>query len=265
MDYKLIAADMDGTLLDPAGQITPATAAAIRRAMDAGVRFCVSTGRPLQGIAKYGRDLPFNAPAIAYNGAVVADVATGQVLFSRQLERADAQKILLLGDGLQTTMCIWSRDRLYCNVCNDRTARYQTISGVEPIQTTDYASVLEQGITKILWYDAPEAWEAYRPHLQAAGFGQVTYCTSQPMFLEFFHSAVSKAAAMEFLGRHYGICREEMIAIGDGMNDLAMIEYAGLGVAMDNAPPEVKTAAQYVTASNRDDGVAQVIHTFILK
>ena len=80
MDYKLIAADMDGTLLDPAGQITPATAAAIRRAMEAGVRFCVSTGRPLQGIAKYGRELPFHAPIIAYNGAVVADVATGRLL-----------------------------------------------------------------------------------------------------------------------------------------------------------------------------------------
>jgi hydroxymethylpyrimidine pyrophosphatase-like HAD family hydrolase len=85
-----------------------------------------------------------------------------------------------------------------------------------------------------------------------------------PFFLEFVDQKVSKAIALEKMGEFYGIRREEMIAIGDGFNDLPMIEYAGLGVAMDNAPAEVKNAADYITLSNDEDGVAKVIDLFVL-
>ena len=263
MGYKMIAVDMDGTLLNDAGQITPVTAAAIVRAMAAGVVFSISTGRPIQGIEKYNHILHLNAPVIAYNGAMVVDPQTKQVLFQQGLEKDDARRILALGNALGTTMCIWSANRLYGNVLNDKIHDYKKLSGVEPLLVEDYEALLEQGITKILWYDTVEKLAKYQQMLGEMAFDSVTYCTSKPVFLEFFNSKVSKAKAMEFIGGLYQIRREEMIAIGDGLNDLSMIEYAGLGVAMGNAHPAVKEIAGYVTASNEEDGIAQVIQEFI--
>ena len=261
----MIAVDMDGTLLNDRGEITPVTAAAICRAMDAGVVFSISTGRPLQGIEKYREILPLKDPVIAYNGAMVVDPQTKQVLLHQGLEREDARKILELGNALGTTMCIWSANQLYGNVLNERIHDYKKLSGVEPLLVENYDALLDQGITKILWYDTVEALAGYQALLAETQLDSVTYCTSKPVFLEFFNSRVSKAKAMEFIGRLYQIPREAMIAIGDGRNDLPMIEYAGLGVAMGNACQEVKALAQYVTASNEADGIAQVVDTFVLK
>ena len=125
-------------------------------------------------------------------------------------------------------------------------------------------ALVKKGVTKILWYDEAEKIKIFQETLQKESFNEVTFCTSKPEFLEFFNSGVSKAAAMEFLGKLYGINREEMIAIGDGDNDLAMIEYAGLGISMENGSEKVKKAAGYITASNDQNGVALAIEKFIL-
>ena len=129
---------------------------------------------------------------------------------------------------------------------------------------TDFNRVLQQGITKILWYDNPEVLEQYISQLKDENFQHTTFTKSRAYFLEFFSNKVSKAVAMEKLGEYYGIKQEEMIAIGDQTNDLPMIEYAGLGVAMANAVDKVKEAADYITLSNNDAGVAHTINKFIL-
>ncbi len=265
MKYKLIAADMDGTLLNNAGEITPRTVERIHQAMEAGVLFSISTGRPIQGVTKYDRVLNLNAPVITYNGAMIVEPRSGRILFEQGLLREDARRILELGNRRRTTMCIWSANRLYGNVLDDRIHDYKKLSGVEPLLVEDYEKLLDQGITKILWYDDREKLVQWQQELRQEAFESVTYCTSKPVFLEFFNSRVSKARAMEFIGELCHISRQEMIAIGDGLNDLAMIEYAGLGVAMDNAHPTVKAAAGYVTASNEDDGVAQALEALVLK
>lgn len=264
MSYKLIAADMDGTLLNNAGEITPLTACAVNRAIDAGVLFCVSTGRPIQGVDKFKSVLNLRAPAITYNGAMIVDTVTHEILFEQGLEREDAKKILELGDKLKTTMCIWSGNQLYGNVLDERIHDYKKLSGVEPVLAEDYDVLLEQGITKILWYDERELIEKYQKDMADIDFASVTYCTSKPVFLEFFNSKVSKARAMEWIGEKFGIKRSEMIAVGDGLNDLPMIEYAGLGVAMENAAQAVKDSAQYITLSNENDGIAKMIEEFDL-
>ena len=145
---------------------------------------------------------------------------------------------------------------------------YETPHGIEIVSINllmeDEEALLDQGITKILWYDEVPSINQWQEELKDVEFDSVTFCTSQPFFLEFFNSKVSKAVAMEKIGEIYGISREEMIAAGDGYNDLAMIEYAGLGVAMENAVDGVKAVAQYITASNEEDGIAKVIEEFIL-
>lgn len=264
MKYKLMAVDMDGTLLNRDGVITPVTVAAIREAVQSGLLFTLSTGRPIMGVEDYLPLLSPGAPVITYNGAMIVRADTREVLFEQPLSPADAMTILTLGRALDTTMCIWSCNRLYCNVINERVRAYQKISKREPILFTDDAELAAQKIIKILYYDTPERLAEIQNTLKHVPLGETSYCTSQPIFLEFFSKQASKALALERIGALYGIDRTEMIAVGDGHNDLSMIEYAGLGVAMANASPDVLRAADAVTASNQDDGVAQVLRKYVL-
>lgn len=126
--------------------------------------------------------------------------------------------------------------------------------------------LLAQGITKILWYDDVSQIQQIEKELRkTAHFHNVTFCTSKPFYLEFFSSKVSKAAAIDCIGKLYDFTPAETIAIGDGFNDLSMIHYAALGVAMANAPDGVKESADYITArTNNEDGVAEVLEKFVL-
>ena len=261
MSYRLMAVDMDGTLLNSEGIITEKTVDAIRNLSNTDVIFTISTGRPIHGVKKYNDQLHITGPVITYNGAMIVNAETQEVLFEEGLSREDAEKIWELGERADVTMCIWSNNQLYGNRLDNRIHDYKKLSGVEPL-LADKEHLLNQGITKILWYDEADRIQQFCRELSPELFSQVTFCTSKPVFLEFFSSKVSKAVAMEKIGELYNIRREEMIAIGDGLNDLSMIEYAGLGVAMENAEQAVKDIAQYITASNDEDGVAQVIETF---
>lgn len=263
MRYKLIAADMDGTLLDSNGQIADKTLQTIRRVADAGILFTVCTGRPIQGVDKYNGLLKLKGPAITYNGAVIVDMESRRTLFEQGLLRNDAGKIIELGLEYDTTMCIWSGGRLYGNKLNERIHDYKKLSGVEPVLAENFGELLDQGITKILWYDDEERIRKVLKDFSAELFTEVTCCTSKPDFLEFFNRKASKGKALKKIGELYGIRREEMIAIGDGLNDLDMIRYAGLGIAMGNGDAEVRKQAQFVTDTNDEDGVRKAIERFI--
>ncbi len=265
MGYKLLALDMDGTLLTSKGTISEKTLEAIHAAQEKGVLVTASTGRPLQGVDKYNGQLNIDGPVILYNGAMIVHITTREILFEQNLRTEDARKILELGRKYNTTMCIWSRNQLYGNVLNERIHEYKKLSGVEPLLVEDYEALLEQGITKILWNDEISRIKEFEELLENANLEEVTYCTSKPIFLELFSSKVSKSVAMEKIGELFNVNQEEMISIGDGENDLPMIEYAGLGIAMGNAPLSVKEKADAVTLSNDCDGIAEVIQKYIIE
>ena len=262
MNYKMIAVDMDGTLLDSRKQISDETVRAVRQLAESGVLVVISTGRPVQGVEKYKKLLHLTGPVITYNGAMIVDAGTGETLFEQGLRPKDARKIMESGLRHDTTMCIWAGGCLYGNQINAKMNDYKKISGVEPVLIKEFDRFSDQNITKILWYDEPGNLRKWTEDFGKEEFSQVTCCISQPVFLEFFHSQVSKAAAMQKIGERYGISREEMIAVGDGPNDIEMLEYAGLGIAMGNAAEEVKRHAGSVTASNDDEGVLQVIRKY---
>jgi Cof subfamily protein (haloacid dehalogenase superfamily) len=262
MKYRLIAVDMDGTLLNSKGRISEKTIAAIRKVVEKGVLFTICTGRPIQGVERYYDVLDTNSPVITYNGAMIVMGRSREILYKQDLDPSDARDILAWGKKLGTTVVAWSDNKLYANVLNDRVHDYKQLSMVEPILITDVEELVNNGVTKFLWYDHAEKIRHYQEILAGKLGRGVTFCTSKPTFLEFFNSRVSKAAAMEKIGEHFGIRREEMAAIGDGFNDLPMIEYAGLGVAMGNAPEEIKRKAGYVTLSNDEDGIAYFIEKY---
>lgn len=264
MAYKLIATDMDGTLLTSKDEISHETICAIKAAIDKGVVFTLSTGRPLQGVKKYIAQLGLDCPVITYNGAVIAHSKTGEILFSQNMDVAEAEKVYAKAVEKGVMFIVWSQNKLYASEISDKTHFYEGITNTTAELLTDFNRVLQQGITKMLWYDNPEVLEQYISQLKDENFQHTTFTKSRAYFLEFFSNKVSKAVAMEKLGEYYGIKQEEMIAIGDQTNDLPMIEYAGLGVAMANAVDKVKEAADYITLSNNDAGVAHTINKFIL-
>lgn len=265
MTYKLIATDMDGTLLTSSDEITVQTQQAIKSAIDTGAIFTLSTGRPLQGVKKYIDQLGLNCPVITYNGAVIAHSVTGEILFSQNMDITEAIRVYNLAKEKGVMFIVWSQNKLYASEISEKTYFYEGITNTKADLLTDFERVAESGITKMLWYDDAQVLEKYIYELKSENFTHTTFTKSRAYFLEFFSNKVSKAVAMEKLGEYYGIKREEMIAVGDQTNDLPMIEYAGLGVAMANAVDNVKRVADYITDSNNEDGVAKVIEKFILR
>ena len=163
-------------------------------------------------------------------------------------------------------MLFRSDNKLYGNKLNDRIQEYSQATKVTPLLMPSIDELLAQGITKILWYDDVSQIQQIEKELRkTAHFHNVTFCTSKPFYLEFFSSKVSKAAAIDCIGKLFDFTPAETIAIGDGFNDLSMIRYAALGVAMANAPDGVKESADYITArTNNEDGVAEVLEKFVL-
>ena len=264
MAYKLIAVDMDGTLLDSNNQISPRTVDAIKLAMDKGVVFTLSTGRPLQGVQKYIDQLGLNCPVITYNGAVVAHSITGEIIFNQIMDAAEAKLVYNQAKKRGTMFVVWSKNQLYVSEFGEKADFYQDVTATKAQLLTDFDAVLAQGITKILWFDDVETTDLWAAEMKAENMQHTTVTKSRAYFLEFFSNKTSKAVAMEKLGEYYGIDKSEMIAVGDQTNDLPMIEYAGLGVAMGNAVDSVKAAADYITDTNNNDGVAKVIENFVI-
>ncbi|MBI9011733.1 MAG: HAD family phosphatase [Clostridiales bacterium] len=261
--YKLLALDIDGTLLDSEGHVSESTLEAIKRVQNKGVLVTISTGRPIQGVYKYIKMLDLKAPIITYNGAMIIDSEKDKVIYEQKLDRKDAKQIIDLGRVYDTTMVIWSNNKLYVNRLDDHVIAYQTLSGEAPIVINNYEEVYNQGITKIIWINEPDKLIQYQDEIKSVANESVTYCTSKPHYLEFFDHKVSKAKALAFIGRHCNIKKEEMMAIGDGNNDIEMIEYVGMGVAMGNATPLVKSVANYITSSNNNDGIFKALEKLI--
>lgn len=262
--YKLIAVDIDGTLLDSQKNLTAETFQAIHQAVQEGVIFTICTGRPIQGVEPLIAQLDLDLPFITYNGAVIVKGKSKEILSDLKMSAADVKTVMRLGERLGATNLLWVNNQLYAEPLNENAVRYSKISKTPPQPITDREALLAQGVTKVLWCDEVETINRWHEQVGPFLTPTINYHTSQPFLLEFVDHEVSKAKALARLGAFYGIKQAEMIAIGDGYNDLSMIKYAGLGVAMANAPEAIKAQADYVTLSNDENGVAHVIDRFVL-
>lgn len=262
--YKLIALDMDGTLLNSKGQVLESTINSLRKCRDQGIVVTISTGRPIQGVEDYIELLELEAPIITYNGAMIVDAISKEVTFAQNLNRDDAKHIMTMGLEIDATMTVWSDNKLYSNKNNEAVEQYRQITGVTLNELTSVDALLKQGVTKILWIQSKDKMPEYFEFLEGKVSDQVNYCTSRPTFLEFFHKKVSKATSLNEVAKGYGILQSEVLAFGDGQNDLEMITYAGLGIVMENGVDDLKKEANYITASNDDHGIQRALEKFVL-
>ncbi len=262
--YKLLAIDMDGTLLNTQEVITERTKIAIDKCSKKNVKVVITTGRPIQGVMRYYDLVHVDDLVITYNGAKIYDVKEKTTLFSQDLEAVDAKEILDEAIAEKHSLIFWAGNKLYTNIMDDHVIEYHRLSSVNPIVINDFQEVMKQGITKIIWIDSKDKILEYLPKAKEKYGERVSVTISKPEFLEFFMKGISKASALDFIASKHQIKREEIIAIGDALNDIEMIKYAGLGVAMGNANEEVKSYADYVCKSNDEDGIAEVIEKFVM-
>jgi len=262
--YRLIATDLDGTLLTPDGTISAATREALTAAQELGVALVIATGRNYPMMRYFCHDLRLSAPQISCNGAVVVAPATGDLLHVTTVPPAFVGPVLrfLEEQGVPAAFFglleLWiSHDNPYAELLIPRE--------LDPPRTVDSLySLADTPCAKLVAMDPPEVIERLRP-LAEARFGADLYVTQTSRnLLEFHHPQVSKGQALAQIARDLGVSPHEVIAFGDSHNDLEMLRFAGLGVAMGNASDEVKAVADLVTLPNDQDGIAHMVSQYIL-
>lgn len=264
--YRLLAIDLDGTLLTPRPQkiITPRTRLALQRAANAGVRVVIATGQSLAVLQHTCRGLPVAGPQIIENGAVIADMQTGQFYHEKLLPSAYVLPVLKTLKQAGFRRAYHTRSRVYADNDAPRIRQWYDAPVPPVIEVNDVATLYPEPCIKVVGISEEGRLRAQRQALMDAFAGQLYITQSSFDLLEFLHPTVSKEYGLKTIAQDLGILPEEIVAIGDQHNDIGMLQFAGLGVAMGNAHEEVQNAAHHVTLSNAEDGVAVVIEEIIL-
>jgi Cof subfamily protein (haloacid dehalogenase superfamily) len=262
--YKLIAIDLDDTLLNDDHEITLATKQALAAAAEQGVIVTIATGRMYASAAAIARDLNMNVPLITYQGALIKNMLDGEVLYERNVPAEISQRVYT--HCLENNLHLqgYYNDELYVREDNDKILAYSQLSKIPYIIEPDFAKVLEHPQSKLVIIDDPAKLDKVA-ELYRSWFGDTAHIVkSKPHFLEIMHPEGTKGSALRYLANHFGCTIEETIGIGDSWNDHDLVEAAGLGVAMGNAIDDLKEVANYITSTNNEEGVKQVIDQFVL-
>ena len=269
--FRLISLDLDGTLTNSDKVITPHTFEVLMRAQAAGVRLVLCSGRPTYGIAALARQLKLEENGgfvLSCNGANIIDWITGDLLFRQPLEARFLPKLLELADAHGLPLLTYCGDCILAtrndSVYLDEEARINQM----PVEVvTDFiaeASRLEGGAPKCLIPGDPELLVELEEKMKTIFGDALSISRSAPFFLEIMAPGVGKDHSLARLLAHLDLSREQLIAFGDGFNDLTMLRFAGMGVAMANAADEVKAVADFVTLSNDEDGVGHAVEQWVL-
>lgn len=273
MKYKMVAVDMDGTLLKDNKEVSEANREAIRKACEAGVKIVICTGRIFTSAKAYAKLIGSVAPIIASNGAYIREKDKENPVYEKKLEKEDLLKIVMIAKEngffphIYTTNTIYTEKLIFSS--KNYAAWNESLSEKDRVIieiVEDLEEHIKEGkhsyIKAVVMCDDIEKLKWLRSKILEET--KVAIMSSVPNNIEITAFGTSKGDGVKRLADFYGISSEEVICIGDNENDISMIEYAGLGVAMENSPQDIKAIADYITDTNENDGVAKVIETFIL-
>lgn len=269
MPVKLLALDLDGTIYSDDLLISPRTRKAIADAQAAGVIVTIATGRMFRTTRRIAFDLDINGPLICYQGAMVRDAHTEETLLHKTIPGLLADEILRITSNMGLHLNVYLDDKLFVARTTPEAEFYAQINmDLELNVIGDLRSWLAQqypnGATKLVIVTDPGQTDSVLATF-TEGFGTLLQVTkSHARFTEFTHRDCSKGRALATLAAHHGIQREDVMAIGDGHNDLDMLEWAGWGVAMETAPQSVRDTARIVCPPISQDGAADAIERYVL-
>ncbi len=266
MGIKLIAVDLDHTLLNSKRVIAPEDMAAIKAARAMGVDLTVATGRMFPAALPYCLELDIDLPVITYQGALVKTMLSHEELLHLRLDIDVAREVLRFAHARNLHLNVYNGDTLLVTEENELTERYRTVNRIPVIVEPELKYRLDFAPTKLVIIENDGAvMDKLEAELRLLYEPRYDISRSLPHLLEIGHPDATKSKALDFLANKLGIERREVMAIGDGLNDIDMLEWAGIGVAMGNSPDEVKAVADWVTSDNDHGGVARAIEKFIFR
>lgn len=269
MKYKLLVLDVDGTLLNDEREISKRTLAALLKVQQMGVRIVLASGRPTYGLMPLAKTLElgnYGGFILSYNGCQIIRAQNGEILFERRinpemlpyLEKKARKNGFAIFTYHDDTLITDSPDNEY--IKNEA-----LLNNLKIIKEDEFSTAIDFAPCKcMLVSDKEEALIGLEQHWEKRLAGTLDAFRSEPYFLEVVPCGVDKANTLGALLEHLGVKREEVIAIGDGVCDVTMLQLAGMGVAMGHSQDSVKVCADYVTASNEEDGVALAVEKLIL-
>lgn len=265
MKYKLIATDMDGTLLNEKSELSNENKEAIIKAQENGTIFCLASGRPTAAMKEFSKILKldkFGGYIISYNGAMIYDCKNNKVIFSEGLNKEQIKKVFEYAKINDVAAITYVDDLIYCSkfdeyVNIETTSTKMETKTIDNLENLDYTKTLKCMIVakpekiKELFEDFDKENEFFT-------------AISNPHFLEIANSNIDKGKALRNLSSILGLNKEEVIACGDSFNDVAMLEFAGLSVAADNSHDKIKEICSYVSKNNNEHILEDVIKKYVL-
>ena len=269
MKYKLLVLDVDGTLLNDEREISKRTLAALLKVQQMGVRIVLASGRPTYGLMPLAKTLElgnYGGFVLSYNGCQIIKAQNGEILFERRinpemlpyLEKKARKNGFAIFTYHDDTLITDSPDNEY--IKNEA-----LLNNLKIIREDEFSTAIDFAPCKcMLVSDKEKALIGLEQHWEKRLAGTLDAFRSEPYFLEVVPCGVNKANTLGALLEHLGVTREEVIAVGDGVCDVTMLQLAGMGVVMGHSQDSVKVCADYVTASNEEDGVALAVEKLIL-
>ena len=268
MRYQVLVLDLDGTLTNSKKEITVPTKRALIEIQQAGKIVVLASGRPINGVAPLAEELElkkYGGYMLSFNGARITQCSTSRLIYNRTVPQEVIRPIFEYVRDLKGVNIIsYSDTEIFSakSPCK-YTMLESRINNMNVVVPDDFPASLPSSVNKLLLPGEPEALESLMPKLKAQYHGLLSIYRSEPFFLEIMPQNIDKATSLQKLLNSLGMTADEMICCGDGYNDVSMIEYAGLGVAMGNAQPAVKDSADFVTRTNDEDGILHVINLFM--
>ena len=268
MAYEILVLDIDGTLTNTEKNITEDTLQAIRNIQDRGHKVVLASGRPTPGIRPIAEQLEmskYGGYILSFNGAKIIDCKTNETIYQKVLPHELIPAIYNAALEFKTGLITYDDDEVIAATdVDDYIIKETKINHISYRQVKNFVEYITFDVNKCLMTGEPEHLAEVENALKKRFEGQLNIFRSEPFFLEIVPLHVDKAESLGKLLDHLHLSKEQMISCGDGYNDITMIQYAGMGVAMANAQQKVKEVADYITLSNDEDGVAHVINEFML-
>jgi Cof subfamily protein (haloacid dehalogenase superfamily) len=248
--YRLAAVDLDGTLLGPDKEVSAQNAAAVQRLNENGARVIIASGRRHQNSIRFQRQLGLTGPIIACQGGLIRDGEQGNVVEAHFLPLSTAREIVDQGEQRGVDVIYYHLDHLYVGKERDHWVDlYESRVGERTETLPDLDQLQGRRALKIVWYGNPDVLKRSRPEMTARFQDKVDVLSTELENLEFMPHGVNKATAVEKVARELRVDREQVLAFGDGENDVSMLSWAGLGVAMNHGNAAAIAAAKMVSPS----------------
>lgn len=267
MNTKVLVLDIDGTLTNSQKEITEKTKKAIINIQEMGHIVMLASGRPTSGMIRYGNELKlekYGGYLLSFNGGKIINCKTGEVIYQKTLPNYIIPGLFRFAKEHDCGICTYLGDNIIVGTRRDQYLELESkINGMPLKEVENFDKYVDFDVNKCLLTADPSIALEYEKILQEKYGDILSIYRSEPFFIEVMPKNVDKATSLDYMLATVGITKDDAICCGDGFNDMTMIQYAGVGVAMANAQESVKQAADFITKSNEEDGIVTVIEKFI--